>query len=101
MTMESGEFFLLDNHETECRIVGKKENTMITVNTRNELTDLLSNTEYHTIVGVVRFGGELLDEVFDGHYNQISIDHELGFCDDGGWIEIDANGNVIEDAYLP
>ncbi len=74
---------------------------MITLNTRNELTDLLNNGDYHTLVGVVRFGGELLAEVFDGEYNQISIDHELGFMDDGGWIEIDDNGNVIEDAYLP
>lgn len=74
---------------------------MTTVNTRNELIDLLNNNDSHTFVGVVRFGGELLAEVFDGEYNQISIDHELGFCDDGGWIEIDASGNVIEDAYLP
>ena len=74
---------------------------MITVNTRNELADLLDNNDRHTLVGVVRFGGELLAEVFDGEYNQISIDEELGFMDDGGWIEIDANGNVIEDAYIP
>lgn len=74
---------------------------MMTVNTRNELTDLLNNNDYHTLVGVVRFGGELLAEVFDGEYNQISIDHELGFCDDGGWIEVDVHGNVIEDSYLP
>jgi hypothetical protein len=74
---------------------------MITVNTRNELSDLLNHNELPTLVGAVRFGGELLAEVFDGEYNQISIDHELDFCDDGGWIEIDAHGNVIEDAYLP
>ena len=74
---------------------------MITVNTRNELSELLSKNTSHTLVGLVRFGGELLAEVFDGEYNQISIDHELGFMDDGGWIEIDDNGNVIEDAYLP
>jgi len=73
----------------------------MTVNTRNELTDLLNSGDYHTLVGMVRFGGELLAEVFDGEYNQISIDHELGFYDDGGWIEIDVHGNVIEDAYLP
>ena len=74
---------------------------MITVKTRNELSDLLNNNDSHTLVGVVRFGGVLLAEVFDGEYNQISIDHELGFMDDGGWIEIDFNGYVIEDAYLP
>lgn len=74
---------------------------MITVTTREELSNLLNNNELPTLVGAVRFGGELLAEVFDGEYNQISIDHELDFCDDGGWIEIDANGNVIEDAYLP
>lgn len=74
---------------------------MIIVNTRNELADLLDNNDRHTLVGVVRFGGELLAEVFDGEYNQISIDHELNCLDDGGWIEIDVHGNVIEDAYLP
>jgi hypothetical protein len=74
---------------------------MITLNTRNELTDLLNNGDYHTLVGVVRFGGELLTEVLDSGYHQIGIDEELGFLDDGGWIEIDDNGNVIEDAYLP
>ena len=74
---------------------------MITVNTRNELTDLLNNNDRWTLVGVVRFGGELLAEVFDGECNQISIDEELGFMDDGGWIEVDASGNVIEDAYIP
>jgi hypothetical protein len=74
---------------------------MITVNTRNELTSLLNNNDLHTLVGVVRFGGELLDKVFDGEHNEINIDDELGFCDDGGWIEIDADGNVIKDMYLP
>jgi len=73
---------------------------MITVNTRKELTDLLNNGDYHTLVGVVRFGGELLDEVYDGQYNEIRIDQELGFVDEGGWIEIFFNGKVIDD-YLP
>lgn len=74
---------------------------MIIVNTRNELTNLLNNNELSTLVDVVRFDGELLDEVFDGEHNQIAIDEDLGFCDDGGWIEIDEFGIVIEDAYLP
>lgn len=74
---------------------------MITLNTRNELTDLLNNGDYHTLVGVVRFGGELLTEVLDSGYHQISIDEELGFLDDGGWIEIDDNGSVVSDMYLP
>ena len=74
---------------------------MITLNTINDLTNFLNNNELPTLVGAVRFDGELLRHVLDSGYHQIGIDHEIGFCDDGGWIEIDDNGNVIEDAWLP
>ena len=75
---------------------------MITLNTLNELTNFLNNNRLPTIVGVVRFDGDLLNHVLEyGCGNQISIDEEIGFCDDGGWIEIDDNGVVVEDMYLP
>ena len=74
---------------------------MITINTINELTNFLNNNELPTLVGAVRFDGDLLRHVLNGGHHQIDIDDEIGFCDDGGWIEIDDNGNVVEDMYLP
>ena len=75
---------------------------MITLNTLNDLTNFLNHTDLSTLVGAVRFDGDLLRHVIEnGCGNQISIDHELGFLDDGGWIEVDDNGIVVDDAYLP
>ena len=73
---------------------------MVTLNTLNDLTNFLNYTELSTLVGAVRFDGDLLRHAIEnGH--QISIDEEIGFCDDGGWIEVDENGNVVSDAYIP
>ena len=75
---------------------------MITLNTLNDLTNFLNHTDLSTLVGVVRFDGDLLRHVIEnGYKNQLSIDEEIGFCDDGGWIEVDENGVVVSDAYLP
>jgi hypothetical protein len=74
---------------------------MITLNNTNELTEFLNNNDLPTIVGVVSFAGDLLAQVRANEFNQICIDEEIGFCDDGGWIEIDDNGVVVEEMYLP
>ena len=69
---------------------------MIVVNTVGELRDLINNTSMDTFVNNVAFAGDLLDRVREND-NVISIDDELGFCDDGGWIEIDEMGYVVAD----
>lgn len=74
---------------------------MITLNTVNELTEFLNNNSLPSIVGVVSFGGDLLDMVRENEFRQIEVNEEIGFCDDGGWIEIDDSGRVVNDAYLP
>jgi hypothetical protein len=48
----------------------------------------------------VAFASDLLAMV-RANDNQIAIDDELGFMDDGGWIEIDEMGYVVDEAYLP
>ena len=69
---------------------------MIVLNTVSELRDLLNNSGMDTFVNKVAFTGDLLERVrADG--NQIAIDEYLGFCDDGGWIEIDEIGYVVND----
>ena len=74
---------------------------MITLNTVTELTEFLNNNDLPTLVGAVTFSGNLLALARENGFNQISIDEEIGFCDDGGWIEVDENGCVVDDAYLP
>ena len=74
---------------------------MITLNTVAELTAFLNNNAtLSTLVGEVIFAGDLLDHV-RANGNVIDIDEEIGFCDDGGDIEIDDNGNVVRDLYIP
>ena len=73
---------------------------LIVLNTVAELVDLLNYTEMSTFVNRVAFAGDLLEKV-RANDNVIGIDEELGFCDDGGWIEIDDMGYVVKDAYLP
>jgi uncharacterized protein YacL len=73
---------------------------MITLNTVAELTNFLNNNDMPSLVGEVVFSGDLLDHV-RSLSNAISIDEEIGFCDDGGEIVIDDNGNVVSDMYLP
>ena len=77
----------------------KMEN-MIVLNTVAELTNFLNYTDMPSLVGKVIFAGDLLDHVRSME-NAISIDEEIGFCDDGGEIVIDENGNVVSDMYLP
>lgn len=73
---------------------------LIVLNTKRELTEFLNNTMLTTLVGRVAFGLDLLDYV-RANGNVIDIDEDLGFCDDGGDIEIDDMGYVIRDLYIP
>ena len=75
----------------------KKMENLIVLNTVAELREFLDNTSLSTLVGRVAFAADLLDHVRASGYNQIAIDDELGFMDDGGWIEIDDMGYVIDD----
>jgi hypothetical protein len=49
-----------------------------------------------TFVGRVAFAMDLLERVRHND-NMIEINHELGFCDDGGFIQIDEMGYVVDD----
>jgi hypothetical protein len=73
-----------------------KMKNMIVLNTVSELHDLIDNTSMDTFVNRVAFASDLLEKVREND-NVISIDEELGFCDDGGWIEIDEMGYVVKD----
>ena len=69
---------------------------MIVLNTVSELRDLLNHSNMDTFVNRVAFAGDLLEHV-RANGNEIAIDEDLGFCDDGGWIEIDEIGYVVND----
>jgi hypothetical protein len=69
---------------------------LIVLNTVAELVDLINNTEMTTFVDNVAFAGDLLDHVRSND-NEIAIDDELGFMDDGGFIRVDDMGYVVED----
>jgi hypothetical protein len=73
---------------------------LIVLNTKSELIEFLNNSEMHTLVNRVAFAMDLL-EMVRANDNLVEIDEQLGFCDDGGWIEIDDMGYVVSDAYLP
>ena len=73
---------------------------LIVLNTKAELVEFLNNTSMHTLVNRVAFAMDLLETV-RANNNQISIDEDLGFMDDGGWLEVDDMGYVVDDAYLP
>jgi hypothetical protein len=77
----------------------KMEN-MIVLNTVAELKNFLNNNDLPTLVNRVAFASDLLEHVRYND-NQICIDEELGFMDDGGWIEVDEVGYVVNDMYLP
>ena len=79
----------------------KKMENLIVLNTVSELTEFLNRTSLDTLVNRVAFAGDLLAKVRESGYNQIAIDEEIGFLDDGGWIEIDEMGYVVGEAYLP
>ena len=70
---------------------------MIVLNTVAELKEFLNNTSLASLVGRVAFASDLLEKVRENGYNQICIDEELGFMDDGGWIEVDEVGYVVDD----
>ena len=70
---------------------------LIVLNTKAELVEFLNNTSMHTLVNRVAFAMDLLESV-RANDNQISIDEDLGFMDDGGWIEVDDMGYVVDDA---
>ena len=70
---------------------------MIVLNTVAELKEFLDNTSLASLVGRVAFASDLLEKVRENGYNQICIDEELGFMDDGGWIEVDEVGYVVDD----
>lgn len=80
----------------ETKEKGRKMTNTIVLNTKAELIDLINNTEMTTFVDRVAFAMDLLDTV-RANDNEIAIDHELGFCDDGGFIRIDDMGYVVED----
>lgn len=69
---------------------------LIVLNTVAELRDLINNTEMTTFVNRVAFAGDLL-EMVRSNDNEIAIDENLGFCDDGGFIQIDDMGYVVND----
>jgi hypothetical protein len=69
---------------------------LIVLNTKAELVDLINNTEMTTFVNRVAFAMDLLDHV-RANGNEIAIDDELGFMDDGGYIQIDDMGYVVAD----
>lgn len=74
---------------------------MIVLNTVGELVELLNRGSLDTFVNNVAFAGDLLEKARVNGYNQIAIDDELGFMDDGGWIGVDEVGYVVEEMYLP
>jgi len=74
---------------------------MIVLNTVAELKDFLNNnTHLYTLVNRVAFASDLLERV-RANDNMIEIDENLGFADDGGWIEIDEIGYVVNDFAIP
>lgn len=69
---------------------------LIVLNTVSELRNLINNTTMDTFVNRVAFAGDLLDHVRSND-NEIAIDENLGFADDGGFIQIDEMGYVVND----
>jgi hypothetical protein len=78
-----------------------KMKNMIVLNTVAELVELLNSGSLNTFVNNVAFAGDLLEKARINGHNQICIDDELGFMDDGGWIGVDEVGYVVEEMYLP
>ena len=74
----------------------RKMTNTIVLNTIGELVNFLNETSLTTLVDRVAFGMDLLDTV-RANDNEIAIDNELGFMDDGGFIRIDDMGYVVED----
>lgn len=77
---------------------------MITINSRNELETFLygaDSTMPETLVGVATIGGELLAEALseDNLHNGINgyIQYFFPCGDEGEYIEVDPNGNIVSD----
>lgn len=75
------------------------QNTIV-LNAISELKDFLNTTTMDTLVNRVAFAMDLL-ETARANDNVVSIDNDLGFADDGGWIEIDEIGYVVADFAIP
>ena len=75
---------------------------MIIINNRNELHNFLyEGKEVDTLVGVARIGGELLAEALASDIaNDVTgyIEYFFPMGDEGEFIEVDANGNVVRDS---
>jgi hypothetical protein len=69
---------------------------LIVLNTLSDLRNLINSTTMDTFVNRVAFASDLLDHV-RANDNEIAIDENLGFCDDGGFIQIDEMGYVVND----
>lgn len=78
---------------------------MTNLNTREELVEFLygaNSTEPRTLVGIAVIGGELLTEAMSNDMaNDVTgyIEYFFPFGDEGEYIEVDRNGNVVRD-YL-
>ena len=76
----------------------QEDKKMITINNRNELENFLygaDSTSPDTLIGVARIGGELLAEALSSEYNMIDGFFPMG--DEGEYIEVDEEGNVVND----
>ena len=73
---------------------------MIVLNTVAELVEFLNNNTMDTLVDNVAFAMDLLETV-RANDNLVEINDELGFPDDGGWIQIDDMGYVVEEFAVP
>ena len=74
-----------------------KEKKMIIINNRNELHNFLyEGKEVDTLVGIAKIGGELLVEALSSEYKMIDCFFPMG--DEGEFIEVDDNGNVVKDS---
>ena len=68
---------------------------MIIINNRNELHNFLyEGKEVDTLVGIAKIGGELLVEALSNEYNTIFCFFPMG--DEGEFVTVDENGNVVE-----
>ncbi|NBP04004.1 MAG: hypothetical protein EBU90_28705 [Proteobacteria bacterium] len=63
---------------------------LIVFNTMSELVSYLDNTGIDTLVNVAALGMDLLDYAREN-------DNQIEIGEDGGWIEIDEMGYVVED----
>jgi hypothetical protein len=70
---------------------------MIIINNRNELHNFLyEGKEVDTLVGIAKIGGELLEEAISNEYKTIFCFFPMG--DEGEFITVDDNGNVVENS---